>query len=462
MFKHFLCVLNSHAGSISSSRLCSFEVHRHRKSTLVNTTFDYRIVCSSLINHNLFLAVTVKLASPSPPAVGGAGGGGVFVGGSAPKRKRVTGETKFYAVRRGHYPGIYTNWKDCLQQVSGFKGASFKSFSTEADAKSFIEGQDPTLNPGSSVYVEKWYGVRSGKQPGVYQDWDTARSQVVGWQKPKVKAFATREEAEAFVASGPGGATSPVPEDRRRSRESQSSKKGAAIDGSTELVSKKRKTNTALDVAGIPTDRETRLEPTVEGLDVSQILNQEVAIENSDSADRVERSKSKIIAPTATTAAAKKSTAILKIYTDGSALGNGRTQAAAGVGVWFGSNDTRNLSEPLAGPRQTNQRAELTAILRAIEIAPKHREILIFSDSQYAINCVTLWHHNWSRNNWFTAVGKKVENQDLIEEILDKIQERDELGVKTGFEWVKGHTGNTDGNSHADKLAVEGARRGNR
>jgi len=101
----------------------------------------------------------------------------------------------------------------------------------------------------------------------------------------------------------------------------------------------------------------------------------------------------------------------------------------------------------------------LSAIKRALEIAPRHREVLIFSDSQYAINCVTLWHHNWSRNNWLTTLGKKVENQDLIEEILEKMQEREDIGAKTGFEWVKGHSGAADGNSQADRLAAEGARK---
>ncbi|PWW76737.1 ribonuclease H-like protein, partial [Tuber magnatum] len=91
---------------------------------------------------------------------------------------------------------------------------------------------------------------------------------------------------------------------------------------------------------------------------------------------------------------AKKSS-ILRIYTDGSALHNGKPSAIAGVGVWFGDKDSRNISEPLPGPRQTNARAELTAILRAINVAPMHREVAIYTDSEYAINCVTVWHINW-------------------------------------------------------------------
>ncbi|KAG0131929.1 ribonuclease H-like domain-containing protein [Tuber indicum] len=155
---------------------------------------------------------------------------------------------------------------------------------------------------------------------------------------------------------------------------------------------------------------------------------------------------------------AKKSS-ILRIYTDGSALRNGKPSAIAGVGVWFGDKDSsRNISEPLPGPRQTNSRAELTAILRAINVAPMHREVAIYTDSEYAIKCVTVWHINWSKNNWITSVGRPVENQDLIIQILEKLKERERYGSKTSFEWVQGHTGRNDGNSEADRLAVEGAR----
>lgn len=117
----------------------------------------------------------------------------------------------------------------------------------------------------------------------------------------------------------------------------------------------------------------------------------------------------------------------------------------------------RNVSEALAGPRQTNQRAELTAVYRALEIAPRHREICIFTDSAYSINCVTVWCMSWRKNNWRTSTGKPVENKDLIEDILRRIEERNRLGVKTSFQWIKGHA-NDPGNVQADQLAVKGAR----
>lgn len=120
---------------------------------------------------------------------------------------------------------------------------------------------------------------------------------------------------------------------------------------------------------------------------------------------------------------------------------------------------SRNVSEPLKGSRQTNQRAELTAILRALDIAPRHRDVTIFTDSRYAIDCVTSWFIKWRQNNWMTASNKPVENKDLIESILVKIGERDELRMETLFEWLKGH--NQDpGNEAADRLAVDGARKG--
>jgi ribonuclease HI len=118
------------------------------------------------------------------------------------------------------------------------------------------------------------------------------------------------------------------------------------------------------------------------------------------------------------------------------------------------TNLRRNISEPLEGQRQTNQRAELTGILRALEIVPRNKPIEIITDSNYSINCATDWYKNWIRNDWKTSTGKVVENRDLVQAIRKLIDERGK--VLTKFTWVKGHD-NDPGNVAADRLAVAGA-----
>lgn len=148
---------------------------------------------------------------------------------------------------------------------------------------------------------------------------------------------------------------------------------------------------------------------------------------------------------------------IVRIYTDGSSLANGKAGSRAGVGVYFGDGDARNISERLEGQPQTNQRAELMAMLRALQVVPLTDTVEIFSDSQYSINCVTQWAIGWKNKGWKTANGDDVKNQDIIRVLLDKMDERARVGGNTLFQWVKGHA--TDkGNVAADRLAVAGAK----
>lgn len=114
------------------------------------------------------------------------------------------------------------------------------------------------------------------------------------------------------------------------------------------------------------------------------------------------------------------------------------------------------MSEHLEGGLQTNQRAELTAIIRALEIAPTNQEVHIYTDSRYSIDCVTTWYKSWEKNKWTTSVKKPVLNKDLIQAAIALIRERESKGARTDFIWVKGHS--TDpGNEAADRLAVNGA-----
>jgi ribonuclease HI len=117
----------------------------------------------------------------------------------------------------------------------------------------------------------------------------------------------------------------------------------------------------------------------------------------------------------------------------------------------------RNVSEALRGNRQTNQRAELTAVARALDHIPIDREAMIWTDSSYSIKCLTEWSDNWIRRNWKTSGGKDVENRDLIEPILARMAERKLCKAETHLKWLKGHA-NHPGNVAADRLAVNGSR----
>lgn len=62
---------------------------------------------------------------------------------------------KYYAVRQGRVPGVYTTWADCEKQVKGFGGAIYKSFPTEAEARAFVEDSGLSLSDYMSANNSK-------------------------------------------------------------------------------------------------------------------------------------------------------------------------------------------------------------------------------------------------------------------------------------------------------------------
>lgn len=387
------------------------------------------------------------------------------------KRKRESA-AKFYGVRIGKTPGIYRSWNECLQQVTGFPKAAYKSFSTLTEASDYVAGEDSLDGTGKVV---KWYGVQAGRQPGVYTKWQDVMDQITGWKGPKHKAFKTKAEAEAHVAEA--------------SRSTLPAADGASkVNENGETASKKAKTSKSKKSNGskeeeespIPLAEQGEYEPgeaplfadAEDGFDPNLVLDPISKTLRYKTREEREKTTYQAVRPALD--------APIRIYTDGSSLHNGHADALGGVGVYFGPGDRRNISEPLAGNRQTNQRAELTAVLRALEVAPKDRKITIVSDSKYAIDCVTDWFRNWQKNGWVNAARKPVENKDLVQKILDQLEERHRLnrhrmvdgdeapaaakraywnrgpgGVL--FEWVKGHNKDASNNA-ADCLAVAGAR----
>lgn len=162
----------------------------------------------------------------------------------------------------------------------------------------------------------RFYGVASGHIPGVYTDWSAAEEQIKGWKLPKYKKFATRIEAEAFVQAGNNYIKSRLD----------------AIEPAEEDLEAE-----AADDSMVPSKRAKKTPTSSHGAlggkaDVS--LKTEI----------VSTSKVKVPARTSDTKSGP-----LRIYTDGSSLGNGKVGAVAGVGVFFGDGDTRcALTLPLS------------------------------------------------------------------------------------------------------------------
>jgi len=134
---------------------------------------------------------------------------------------------------------------------------------------------------------------------------------------------------------------------------------------------------------------------------------------------------------------------MLKIWTDGSCLGN------PGPGGWgFIATDGKNIAERNGGEANTtNNRMELMAVIRALTAAKRHDAVEIHTDSQYVKNGMQTWLANWKKNNWRTSTKKPVKNQDLWQQ-LDEIASSKTIH----WVWVKGHAGE-EMNERVDELA---------
>jgi ribonuclease HI len=137
------------------------------------------------------------------------------------------------------------------------------------------------------------------------------------------------------------------------------------------------------------------------------------------------------------------------VFTDGTCELNGSFEAKAGIGIYWPNSEYENLSELLPGKIQTNNRAEIYAIIRAIEMClDKEKMLEIKTDSMYVVNAYNLWISKWIENDWKRDNGKPVLNRDLFERMIKLIDSRKRILIT----YVKGHSG-IHGNIEADRLA---------
>jgi ribonuclease HI len=136
----------------------------------------------------------------------------------------------------------------------------------------------------------------------------------------------------------------------------------------------------------------------------------------------------------------------VQVFADGACRGN------PGPGGWGAVLVSGETERELFGGEAltTNNRMELTAVIRALEALRRRCEIDVYTDSQYVQKGISEWLPSWKRRGWRTADRKPVKNVDLWQRL-------DELAAAhmVRWHWVKGHAGHV-GNERADALANRG------
>ena len=270
---------------------------------------------------------------------------------------------------------------------------------------------------------EVYYCVYLGKKKGIYKTWDEAKAQVGGVSGAKYRKFYDKKLAVEYLATGL------VPK--------------KVLPKQTELSKYFKCKEKGLQRYGILV-RDTQNE--VPQLDKMFADAEEAAIPSETNPWGDYPRDQKIV-----------------IFTDGSCIEVKKSACRkAGIGIHFPQKTYKDTCEALIG-KPTNQRAELYAIQRSLELVMSSKDykenrqrIYVFTDSEYSINCVTKWHRKWLKNQWKTSSGKTVENKDLIKPLLDLLKK-----ARVVFKHVRAHTGKSDrysvANHAADRIAFKAA-----
>ena len=148
------------------------------------------------------------------------------------------------------------------------------------------------------------------------------------------------------------------------------------------------------------------------------------------------------------------------IYTDGAASNNGSDDSLGGYSVVLmdGLGHVLDCYSQTNIPNVTNNQMELTALLASVVLyghCSKANVCYVYTDSNYAKNCITDWWFTWVNNGWKTSAGLPVKNQDLIKEYIKLAYRANSIfdAWKWNVKHISAHHGEF-GNEIADKLAT--------
>jgi ribonuclease HI len=315
----------------------------------------------------------------------------------------------FYVVAKGRETGIFNTWAQCRDLVAGYPYPVYRKFDTIEEAEEFLANRSIS-----------YYAVAKGREVGIFDSWAQCADLTDGYEGAKFKKFATKAEAEQYIAGSGNEAFYAV----ARGRE-------VGIFDSWAVCRK--------HTVGYPSAKYKKFATKAEA---EQYI--------------IEENCAEIAEPDLSAAPHDQ----LVIYTDGACTRNGKAGAAAGIGVYFGEDDPRNVSKRVEGPKQTNNVAELLAVITAIEIIcediEKYTKIFIYTDSEYVIKCATTYGKKIDQGK----VKDTVPNYDLVVKLYSHIKKinNDGKNIRLVLKYIRGHTEKEDvhsiGNKCADLLAT--------
>ncbi|MEW6585566.1 MAG: ribonuclease HI [Nitrospirota bacterium] len=140
---------------------------------------------------------------------------------------------------------------------------------------------------------------------------------------------------------------------------------------------------------------------------------------------------------------------LVEIFADGACSGN---PGVGGYGVILRHNG-REKELSACEPETTNNRMELTAVIRGLEALKRPCKVRVVTDSNYVVQGMTSWMSGWLRNDWKNSRKQEVLNRDLWEQLLRLARFHD-----VEWKWVRGHSDHRE-NERCDKLAKDAIRR---
>ena len=360
----------------------------------------------------------------------------------------------YYAVRKGRRVGIFDTWEEILPLVDHYPGASFKKFKSIEEAEKYIqESIGPVKQLKMSLYLKKKSPVND-TPPSILIE--TPPSILI--ETPPLKNKPTLVTIKQLVKSDMNSQSNQIHRLVKKPHSIQTNEMTNKVSEIKEIVQLRKliensdlfksSPHLTLPQTTLPQTSPPQTSPP-------QTTPPQISLPQNRPLINLHKSET------------TKQSKIVNVYCDGSTFNNGRKNACGGIGVAFGPNDHKNVSEPFTLEIPTNQKTEIYALIRTLKILDeminkdKHinYDFHIYSDSEYTINCLTKWIPQWIKKNWIKKDGRPVKNSGLLKQLYE-LYNKHRRQYK--IHHVRSHTGaqteHALGNQLADQLATNGSR----